>query len=153
MERKFEIMISQVAAKYEQLQKSILFNLKRIPRDLPKKGVYLFSENNRVLYVGRSNNIKQRLRNHIADSHFKATFAFLLAREESNFLRPSYKQKNSRENLLQNRVFRRCFDKARTSIREMKVRVVEETDATKQALLEIYATVATSAKYSTFDNH
>ena len=40
---------------------------------LPKKGVYLFSESVKALYVGRSNDIPARYRNH---RNGKAAFAY-----------------------------------------------------------------------------
>jgi hypothetical protein len=35
-----------------------------LPRDAPSDCVYLFSENDRHLYVGRTTNLKNRLRQH-----------------------------------------------------------------------------------------
>lgn len=153
MEHKFKTIIGAVASKFECSKYRVLFKLDKLPKGLPEKGIYIFYEGERVLYVGRSNNIKKRLRYHLNNSHYQATFAFLLAREESGCLKPSYKKEGSRSHLFKNIKFRECFDAARNRISKMSVRVIEEADPTKQALLEIYAAVATGAKYSTFDNH
>jgi len=50
---------------------------------VPKQGIYVFYENGKPIYVGRSNSMRQRLRDHCAQSsdHFSATFAYLLANE------------------------------------------------------------------------
>ena len=49
----------------------------------PEKGVYVFYKNGDPIYVGRSNNVRERIRKHGADSsdRHSATFAFKLLRE------------------------------------------------------------------------
>ena len=49
--------------------------------------------------------------------------------------------------------FRSAFDKAREQIRGMDVQFIEETDLTRQALLEICAALHAEATYNDFDNH
>jgi hypothetical protein len=49
--------------------------------------------------------------------------------------------------------FRSAFDKARERIRGMDVQFIEETDPTRQALLEICAALRAEATYNDFDNH
>jgi hypothetical protein len=53
------------------------------PCDMPKSGVYLFSEKGRHLYVGRSNTLRKRHGRHCCPgaTYKQAAFAFLLARE------------------------------------------------------------------------
>ena len=52
---------------------------------LPEKGIYVFYENGSPIYVGRTNHMRARLRNHGRPSsgHESATFAFLLARQSA----------------------------------------------------------------------
>jgi hypothetical protein len=38
-------------------------------------------------------------------------------------------------------------------LRQMSVRFVEEADATRQCLLEVYVAVVLEARYNDFDNH
>jgi hypothetical protein len=54
-----------------------------LPRDMPKSGVYLFTEQDRHLYVGRSNGLRGRHGRHCRPgaTHRQAAFAFQLARE------------------------------------------------------------------------
>lgn len=153
MEPEFRKIIDSVAANYEQSKDCSAFMLKNPPNHIPQKGIYLLCEGKTVLYVGRSNRIVKRLKDHICNSHFKATFAFLLARETTGNLKPSYKREGSRTHLLKDRKFQECFDAARERIGKMNVLVLEENNPTKQALLEIYAATVTSAPYSVFDNH
>src|SRR3990167_10497950 len=135
----FKKVMREVETKLDKLLAAKPFQLAKVPLYLPAKGIYLLCKGKRALYVGRSNGIGSRLRGHVADSHYSATFAFLLAREATGCLKATYKTKGSRTSLLKNRKFKSCFDSARNEIRKMKIRVVEETDPTKQALLEIYA--------------
>src|SRR5262245_10132715 len=49
-----------------------------LPRQMPLRGVYLFSDGSRHFYVGRTNKLCKRLQYHCrpSSSHFQATFAF-----------------------------------------------------------------------------
>lgn len=155
MKSKFRQIIEKIEQKYDQLIKSPTFICSSIPASCEKMpGVYLLSERNKPLYAGRSNNIRRRLRYHTCASHYLATFAFLLAREETGKHRASYKPKESRDDLLKNNPsFKSAFDKARDRIREMNVQVIEERDPVRQALLEIYVAFVSQAKYNNFDTH
>jgi predicted GIY-YIG superfamily endonuclease len=55
---------------------------------LPKQGVYLFCENGKALYVGRSNNIPRRRRQHTqrGSQTNQAALATLMARDETKRL-------------------------------------------------------------------
>ena len=122
--------------------------------DLPKTaGVYLLSDNGCPLYVGRTNNLRKRLQNHIRNNHNQATFAFLLARHRTGKLKASYKPKGSQRDLLNDPQFRAAFDAARERIRRMDVQFVEEKDPIRQAILEVFVAFETKAKFNNFDNH
>jgi predicted GIY-YIG superfamily endonuclease len=56
-----------------------------LPRVMPDRGVYLFSDGEQHLYIGRTNALRKRLQNHcrISGTHFTATFAFRIARHET----------------------------------------------------------------------
>lgn len=126
-----------------------------LPDDVPKAGVYFFSEKGTSLYVGRSNRIKTRLQEHSRDSstHNLAPFAFRIAREETGKSKASYVSNGSRNALEQDPVFNEVFLRAKRRVRAMDVRFVEEKDPLRQCLLEIYVAVATGAKYNDFDTH
>jgi hypothetical protein len=49
--------------------------------------------------------------------------------------------------------FKSAFDKAKKRITSMDIRFVEESDPTRQALLEIYTATVLKTPYNDFDNH
>ncbi len=126
-----------------------------LPRDIPLRGIYLFSDGKRHLYVGRSNRIRQRLQSHCRPSsgHNSATFAFRIARKETGILEATYSKKGSRVELEKNPKFGRAFQDAKTRVRAMDIRYIEETVPIRQALLEMYAALSLKTPYNDFDNH
>src|SRR5262249_59286640 len=112
-----------------------------LPRTMPRSGIYLFTENGRHLYVGRSNELRGRYRNHCGATERErgAPFAFLLAREATGRTRASYHTgANSRAGLMLDPAFAAAFTAAKQRIRAMEYRYVEEADQNRQALLAIY---------------
>jgi hypothetical protein len=79
--------------KFEQLIGMAPCRAGAFPQSLPKQGVYLFSESDAHLYVGRSNKIRARWGRHCnpGATHRMATFAFKLARKTTGKLTASYK--------------------------------------------------------------
>ncbi len=155
MKKQFRDMMKEVERKYDSLVASESFPFSEPPSQLEKsRGVYLAAENGVPLYVGRANNLRARLRSHLYRSHNTATFAFLLARHDTGILKATYTTKGSRADLLKNNPgFSDAFDRAIGRIRAMDVRIVEEDEPTRQALLEIYTATVSAAKYNNFDNH
>ena len=153
MNTQFQHVVDSLQPKCEILMAMRPVHLDALPRHMPKKGIYLLSEGNRHLYVGRTNTLRARLRNHVRDSHNTATFAFLMARLQTGNIQASYKPHGSRADLLRAPEFKAAFDEARNRIREMDIRFVEEADPVRQALLEIYVALASGAEHNNFDNH
>ncbi|MDO9437713.1 GIY-YIG nuclease family protein [Hydrogenophaga sp.] len=122
---------------------------------LPQSGVYLFTEDGRHLYVGRSNSVKKRLQNHCGPSsgENKAAFAFLLTRDHTNNVKPSYRSEGSRKHLMTLPDFRDAFATQKARLLTMDIRVVEEPNPYRQAMLEMYAAVALGTPFNRFDNH
>lgn len=147
--------MAEVERRYDALVNASPFKCAKAPVSLAgKPGIYLFSESGRPLYIGRTDNLRKRLANHRHRSHNTATFAFLLARHETGKRDATYQPSGSRADLLKNDpTFSAVFDRARTRIGEMDVRVVEEADPVRQALLEIYAAFVSGASYNDFENH
>lgn len=107
------------------------------------------------MYVGRTNNIRQRIQQHCrpGSGHNSAPFAFRLAREERNVLKATYTAIGSRESLLRETNFADAFLAAKARVRSMQVRAVEESSPLRQALLEMYVAIVLEAPYNDFDNH
>lgn len=127
--------------------------MQALPAEIPAAGVYLFSEQGNALYVGRTNNLRKRLQFHTRNNYNQATFAFLLAREQTGNTKVAYQQSGSRKDLLTQSVFRTALDNALARIRSMNVQFVEESNPIRQALLEICAALQAEARYNDFDNH
>jgi hypothetical protein len=127
-----------------------------LPANMPRNGIYLLSEGERHLYVGRSNNIRKRISRHSSPSatHRMAAFAFRLAREATGNIKATYKKgEGSRAALMKDPVFVSAFTAAKYRIRKMNLRFVEEADPVRQTLLEIYVAVVLDTPYNDFDTH
>lgn len=126
-----------------------------LPKAMPRRAVYLFSQGRRHLYVGRTNRLRQRLQNHCRPSgdHYTATFAFLIARRQTGRRRASYSKRESRAALLRSPEFARAFNRAKSRVAKMNIRYVEERDPVRQALLEIYVATSLRTSYNDFETH
>ena len=156
MDPKFAALVETLAPKLERLVAMPPLAYGALPRDMPASGVYLFSENGKHLYVGRSNVLRKRHGRHCRPgaTHRQAAFAFLLARENTGRITASYKVgADSRDGLMESPEFRAAFEAAKARIRSMEYRFVQETDQTRQALLEIYCSVVLGTPYNDFNTH
>lgn len=155
MDKRFNNIVVKLDPALQRLLAMEPHKPRKLPQDTPQAGIYLFSERRRHLYVGRSNRIRQRLSNHCRESatHRTAAFAFRLARKETGQTKATYRPKGSRADLMRDPVFVSAFEKAKARIRAMDVRFVEETDPTRQCLLEVYVAVALQTPYNKFDTH
>jgi hypothetical protein len=155
MNEQFLAVIETLDLKFQQLLAMPPVRYSSLPRKLPSRAIYLFSESSLPLYVGRTNHLRERLRGHCipGSTHYSATFAFRIAREATGMNRATYAPAVSRPNLVTNPVFGHAFTDAKLRVTEMDIRFVEETDPVKQALLEIYAATVLSTPYNDFENH
>lgn len=153
MDRKFAKLVDTLAPKLDELLKMDPLRHGKIPKTLPERGVYLFSQGKKHLYVGRSNALRKRFHRHFTHPR-GAAFAFLLARKETGRKR-SYKKGGggTRAELMKDPSFRAAFDAAKTKMKMMDYRCVEEADPTRQALLEIYCATVLATEHNDFDNH
>ncbi len=125
-----------------------------LPRSMPECGVYLFSEGDQHLYVGRTNQMRRRLAGHCrpSSSHFSATFAFRVARKNTG-LQPTYSFEGSRPELVKHVEFGPEFVRAKAWIASLDLRFVDEQDQRRQTLLEIYVAIALNTEYNDFATH
>jgi predicted GIY-YIG superfamily endonuclease len=124
--------------------------------DMPQCGVYLFSERDNHLYVGRSNDLRGRYGRHCRPgaTHRQAAFAFELARRATGRIIRSYKpDENRRDALMAVPEFKAAFIEAKERIRNMDYRFVEEAGQNCQALLEIYCSIVLATPYNDFRTH
>jgi hypothetical protein len=156
MDPRFARVIDQLHPAFERLLAIPPTCHGRLLPNMPTQGVYLFSEGDRHLYAGRSNHLRNRVGQHCraGSQHNQAVFAFRLARETTGMLMPAYAPgAGSRKNLAVDPVFAEAFTAAKARVRVMDYRCVEETDQTRQALLELYCAIALSCPYNDFNTH
>lgn len=150
MDENFLQITKELDHKYHVLISMDPCTLDTIPKDCPIGGVYLFSNNGENLYVGKTKRkISERLKGHVNTAK-DCPFAWHLAREATGY-KPSYRPGGSRKDLLSRPEFKKVYDLAKQRIKQMQVRFVGEQDPLKQALLEIYVSIATKAKYNDFN--
>jgi hypothetical protein len=155
MNSHFGSIVESLEGKFRLLMQMTPVRYGAFREDLPLAGIYLFSEGDRHLYVGRSRNIRRRLGQHCTPggSYLRGPFAFHLAREATGRAKATYKTIGSRPDLMRDAEFSAAFRKAKARIREMDIRFVAEPDPLSQTLVEIYAAVALQTPYNDFDTH
>lgn len=144
-------IVKSLAASCQRLQSSPAAKCGSARVHRGPAGIYVFSEEGRNLYVGRSDDVAKRLELHRGGAENQATFAFRLAREATGNLKPTYTKAGSRKDLMERDDFKRAFATAKQRIAEMDVRVVAESDPVRQALLEIYVAVVLKTPYNDFN--
>ena len=151
----FRAAVEGLESKYRALmQMAPIHALQQIPSREPVSGVYMFSEGNKHLYVGRSKRIRARYSDHTRDASDmnSAPFAMLLAREVTGISRV-YSGELTRRNLSSHPEFGPAFLDAKRRIRSMSFRYVEEADPLTQTLLECYVAIAVGASHNSFETH
>ena len=117
--------------------------------EAPQRGVYVLYENGEPTYVGRSNTMRRRIREHGADSsdRHSATFAFRLLRRELN------DPKGTAQDIEE--TYREEYRQQRERVRAMTFRAVSIPDQLEQTLFEIYAILemGTAPNYNDFETH
>lgn len=110
-----------------------------------KPGVYVFSENGRALYVGRTGRLQRRLAAHRSSVPHLARLACRMARVDTGIAASNMSGTNSRYLLDTDDGFRRAFDEAidRLRVSEATYITVDEDDdaGALQALIQLHAAV------------
>jgi len=155
MDSQFREYVESLHPAFEALLAMRPVKVSTLPKNLPLKCIYLFSEGTSHLYVGRTGNFRNRMRQHsIAGSqHNQAVLAFKLAREKTGNLKAKYNVKGSRAALQVDPLFGPVFVEAKARVRKMDLRFVEEQDPLRQTLLEVYVAVVLKTPYNDFDTH
>ena len=150
MKRDFDEMVDEAKKLH-----AALMRMPPVTRDMlgdcDFPGVYLFTENGKDLYAGRTRRLRKRLLEHTRPSVTDAPFAFRLARKSTGKLNASYKSdEDSRKKLMKDPHFMAVFAKEKERIAKMSIRYVRVDDATTQALLEIYTSTALDTPHNEF---
>ena len=121
---------------------------------LPNKGIYVFCEDDKPIYVGRTNRMRARLRQHAQPSstHYSATFAFILAREAA--AERGIALSGTRGELERDPAFSALFTESKQRVSRMRVRAIGIDDPIMQTVFEVYAAmVLKTSRYNDFDTH
>lgn len=156
MDERFRLLIESLHPSLEALLEMKPVRYGSLPRSIPSQGVYLFSEGDRHLYVGRTNQMKKRFGQHCRASsqHNQAVFAFKHARIQTGQTKAAYRPgSSSRSGLINDPAFADAFSAAKSYVRQLDIRFVEECDQPRQALLEMYCAIALNCPYNDFGNH
>ncbi len=155
MNDRFAAVVESLEPSFQMLIEMEPVYAGQLPRSIPKRGIYLFSDGPMHLYVGRSDNIRQRIGLHCrpGSQHNQATFAFRMARHETGLIAAAYTAAGSRSAMVKDDAFRAAFLAGKARIRSLGLRYVEENDPTRQALLEIYAATVLETPFNDFENH
>ena len=153
MHPKFQTLVEQLEPRFQELISMEPVTLSSLPKEMPEAGIYVFFEDGKPLYIGRTNSMKSRIRNHGRESVKDAPLAFRIARKLTGHTQASYRKKGSRKDLLSKPDFQKAFADAKKKIRHMEIRFVEELDQGRQALLEIYTAVVLETPYNDFQTH
>ena len=121
---------------------------------VPERGIYVFYEDGKPIYVGRSRHLRSRLLEHSRTSsmHNAATFAFILAKERAVDRKLTFSSMK-RESLQHDPVFSKLYTEAKERVAKMKVRVVQVEKPVEQTIFEVYAALELHTPYNNFDNH
>ena len=149
MNARFQEIVDKMEPLLEKLRNSDLLTWDDLAR-VPQQGVYVFYEDGRPIYTGRSRRMRQRIREHGARSsrHESATFAMKLLRDaikepeghSSEYTRPQLQEKYADEYAAQ-----------RERVRNMRFRVVEIKAPEVQTVFETYAILALcTTRFNTF---
>jgi len=152
MNEHFQVATAAIPELFAKLVASAPFNEKGIAAQKGKAGVYVFLKDGVPVHVGRTRNLRGRLRGHIAKSHFSASFAFKRTRNEHGKI-ATYVTKGSRSDLLEDPLFKETFHQQIELIKKMAVRFVEVADPVQQYLLELYAHLEFGLPLDEFDTH
>jgi len=148
---------------YELLyEMSIYYNkLKEINRNeiseklKNKKGVYVFYDDDKVKYVGKTDNLERRLKEHASENakNNNAGFAFKLARLEWDENKNNKSnRKFTRRELEEMELFKPHFDEAKKAVRKMQMKYVEIDNPYHQYLFEFWLAVKLKAEHNHFIN-
>jgi hypothetical protein len=118
-------------------------------------GVYLFTENGRHLYVGRTRNCNARLGQHtrVSPKENSAPFAFNLAKRAAQ--KTGVHAIGTRLAVSAREEFDALFRAAKAQVRAMEFRFVPIDDPALSTIFEVYASIAlgTEGEFNLFETH
>jgi len=117
------------------------------PEGVPDKGVYAFYENDKVMYIGRSNHLRERVLQYGKSFNPIGFVRKLMESELGEQIIPNITCKELKEK------YPGGFYKAKKRIQKMLVRFIKIEDQKEQALFEVYAAIALDSKCNKYETH
>ncbi len=154
MKDKFSEYIKGMPILLNELKGKPLLNRNEL-KDIPKSGIYVFYENEKPFYVGRSNRMKERILEHGRQSsdRYSATLAFRMAIKSMKMEIEDLKQ-YKRSELEKMPKFKKIYSSEKSKVSKMKVRVIEIKDQVEQTLFEVYVALKQKTlEYNDFGTH
>ena len=142
---KFEKIINTYPALMEKLNKSNYITREDLKK-VPDRGIYVFYDGKKPIYVGRSERMRSRLKEHSQQSsgQTSATFAFNLAKSRAKKLGIDITR--NRKILEQDPHFSPIYKEEKTRVSKMKFKVIRINNPIKQTLFEVYASIELKTK-------
>jgi len=139
MNAKFEKIINTFPALMEKLNKSNYITREDLKK-VPDRGIYVFYDGKKPIYVGRSERMRSRLREHSQQSsgQTSATFAFNIAKKIAK-KNPEINLKQPRKDLERDPKFSPIYRQAKIRVSNMRIKIIKIKDPITQTLFEIYA--------------
>lgn len=153
MNDEFKALINKLPRLFERLADAPLKPWTNLGT-LPQNGIYVFYENGYPIYVGRTNRMKARIKEHgrLSSTHNSAPFAFNLAKKVAR--NKGIDVNKPRGQLEKDPTFSALFIEAKTRVSKMSVKVIEIDDPIIQTLFEVYAVITLKTiEYNDFDTH
>ena len=109
-------------------------------QDEPSQGVYVFYEDNKAIFAGRSDHLKEYLRSQgrPGSDQFTASIAFGFAKQEAADAGYPF---TTNAAALGDSMLKAYFAKAKARMAKMLIRVVEVKDPIEQMLLVLYSSL------------
>jgi len=153
MNEEFKALVDKLPGLFERLVDAPLKPWSNLG-PLPQNGIYVFYENGHPIYVGRTNRMKARIKEHgrRSSTHNSAPFAFNLAKKAARD--KGIDVNKPRGQLEKDQAFSVLFSEAKGRVSRMSVQVIEIQDPVIQTLFEVYAAIILETKeYNDFDTH
>jgi len=150
MNQQFENYIARLPALLHRLTSATALNRLDL-LGIPKQGVYVFYEDSRAIYAGRSDNLKPYLMTQglPSSNHYTASIAFGFAKKKAEAADHVY---STNIVALQDSTFNQYFDEEKERVARMGIRVVEVKESIEQLLLVVYASLELQT-FNTFETH
>lgn len=137
---------------YEKFSKQQMVSIASLPK---KPGVYVFYKDNQPIYVGRADNIRERISGHTrpGSNHNSANFAFNLTKLE--FAEKLKESKLGRQALIEMPDFLNKFVKFKIELSASLLKYIEIENDIIQTMFEPYLALklGTYPVNNNFDNH